>query len=88
VDFRQLKNFHGFSGGSIFVEEPFLPSVFREFDGITLECIPYKGVRSGRRLFKGIGARAIIDMLHNWYPDLPAPRRVRNNPNSFPTFSC
>jgi hypothetical protein len=73
--FKGLKDFHGFSGGAISHEEPFVPGVFREFAGITLECKTYK---HGRFLFTGIGTRAIIDMLHKWYPDTPEPQKSTN----------
>ena len=68
-----IRSFSGMSGGAIFIEEPYLPRVFREFAGITLECTPYKNRGAGRFLFVGIGTRAVIDMLHNWHPDLPNP---------------
>jgi hypothetical protein len=71
---QRPKSFKGFSGGAFYLDDPFCPGVFNQFAGIILECT--RPDCRGQRILTGIGARAIIDMLRHWYPDLePAPIR-------------
>ncbi len=65
---QKPKSFKGFSGGSFFLDDPFCPGMFIQFAGIILECTGQD--LKGRTILTGIGARAILDMLRHWYPDI------------------
>lgn len=69
---QRPKSFKGFSGGAFYLDDPLCPGIFNQFAGVILECT--KPDCRGQRILTGIGARAIIDMLRKWYPDLdPTP---------------